>query len=161
MSGRQFAIGLLAAYVFLLALVTAAVSAAENTAQRVVGHGQIKFNGAGPELWAARWRRQRKLTIAARRELTTRISRVVWLVDSFQCIHRGEGGWEANTGNGYFGGLQMDRGFQSTYAPDLVAAKGTADNWTPSEQIATAMVAYTTRGFYPWPNTARACGLIR
>ncbi|HXH87243.1 MAG TPA: hypothetical protein VNI55_01370, partial [Gaiellaceae bacterium] len=31
-----------------------------------------------------------------------------WLVNGFLCIHRYEGAWNANTGNGYFGGLQMD-----------------------------------------------------
>src|SRR5439155_11785001 len=30
---------------------------------------------------------------------------------SWSCIHRYEGGWHANTGNGYFGGLQMDLTF--------------------------------------------------
>ena len=31
------------------------------------------------------------------------------LHDSFLCIHRYEGSWDANTGNGYYGGLQIDR----------------------------------------------------
>lgn len=54
----------------------------------------------------------------------------------------------------------MDIGFQQTYAPDLLKQKGTADHWTPLEQMWTAEKAYKTRGFWPWPNTARACGLL-
>src|SRR5439155_1969022 len=34
-----------------------------------------------------------------------------FLRDAFLCIHRYEGGWSSNTGNGYYGGLQMDLGF--------------------------------------------------
>jgi hypothetical protein len=43
----------------------------------------------------------------------------------------------------------------------LLRRKGTADHWTPLEQIWVAEHAYRSgRGFYPWPNTARDCGLI-
>ena len=38
--------------------------------------------------------------------------------------------------------------------------KGTADHWSPLEQIWTAERAVHTSGFWPWPNTARICGLI-
>jgi transglycosylase-like protein len=79
----------------------------------------------------------------------------------WECIHRGEGAWNSNTGNGYYGGLQMDMGFQRTYAPDFLLHKGTADRWTRLEQIWVAERARKSgRGFYPWPTTARACGLI-
>ena len=70
------------------------------------------------------------------------------------------GNWSANTGNGYYGGLQMNLGFQQTYAPWLLRTKGTADHWTPLEQVWIAERAAKSRGFYPWPNTARFCGLI-
>jgi hypothetical protein len=77
------------------------------------------------------------------------------------CIHRGEGAWNSNTGNGYYGGMQMDRQFQRTYGPELYRRKGTANNWTPLEQIWVSERAYSSgRGFYPWPTTARRCGLI-
>lgn len=79
---------------------------------------------------------------------------------SWLCIHAGEGSWTANTGNGFYGGLQMDYGFQQTYGPELLRSKGTADHWSPLEQMWVAERAYRSRGFYPWPNTARACGLI-
>lgn len=83
------------------------------------------------------------------------------LVSAFTCIHRYEGAWNSNTGNGYYGGLQMDRLFQSLYGPEFVNRWGTADNWPVWAQMQAAVRAYRSgRGFYPWPNTARACGLI-
>jgi hypothetical protein len=76
------------------------------------------------------------------------------------CIHRFEGSWR-DPNPPYFGGLQMDVGFQRTYGRALFAQKGTADHWTPLEQIWVAERALRAgRGFYPWPNTARFCGLI-
>ena len=81
------------------------------------------------------------------------------------CIHRHERhpaqGWRTHTGNGYYGGLQMDITFQRAYGHELLRSKGTADRWTAVEQMWVAERAYRSgRGFYPWPNTARACGLI-
>jgi hypothetical protein len=75
------------------------------------------------------------------------------------CIHGYEGSW-SDPNSPYYGGLQMDLEFQATYGGDLLRAKGTADHWTPLEQMWVAERAYRTRGFYPWPNTARYCGLI-
>ena len=83
-----------------------------------------------------------------------------WLTEAFLCIHRHEGAWDANTGNGYYGGLQMDRSFQLTYGADYVTRWGTADNWPTWAQVQAARRAYASgRGFGPWPSTARACGL--
>jgi hypothetical protein len=76
------------------------------------------------------------------------------------CIHRYEGSW-TDDGSPYYGGLQMDMEFQRNYGAKLLKEKGTANNWTPLEQMQVAEVAYQSgRGFYPWPNTARYCGLI-
>jgi hypothetical protein len=83
-----------------------------------------------------------------------------FLNDAFLCIHRFEGAWTSNTGNGYYGGLQMDRRFMSTYGGDFVGRWGTADNWPVWAQLEAAARAYSGRGFTPWPNTARACGLL-
>jgi hypothetical protein len=80
---------------------------------------------------------------------------------SFMCIHRYEGSWTAKTGNGYYGGLQMDLTFQGLYGADFLRLWGTADNWPRWAQLDAAVRAYQSgRGFEPWPNTARACGLI-
>jgi hypothetical protein len=75
------------------------------------------------------------------------------------CIHRYEGAWD-DPGSPYYGGLQMDIGFQQTYGGHLLQTKGTADHWTPLEQMWVAERAHVTRGFTPWPNTARYCGLL-
>ncbi|HEU5242841.1 MAG TPA: hypothetical protein VFU33_00440 [Gaiellaceae bacterium] len=74
------------------------------------------------------------------------------------CIHRYEGSW-ADSGGPYWGGFQMDLSFQQTYGGWLLRHKGTADHWSPLEQIWAAVRASHLRGFSPWPNTARYCGL--
>lgn len=107
----------------------------------------------------ARWRaRARSAGAALERAIPHRSQ---WL-----CIHSHEagpqvGGWSANTGNGYYGGLQMDRAFQDAYGNGLLQRKGTADHWTPEEQMLAAERAHQVSGFAPWPNTARMCGLLR
>jgi hypothetical protein len=76
------------------------------------------------------------------------------------CIHRYEASW-SDSGDPYWGGLQMDRGFMAGYAPHHLLRRGWADRWSPIEQMWVAERAYRSgRGFYAWPNTARACGLI-
>jgi hypothetical protein len=96
----------------------------------------------------------------AHRQATNPPRKAAWL-----CIHRYERnpaqGWGTRTGNGYYGGLQMDIAFQRAYGPELLRRRGTADNWRWFEQMWVAERAYRSgRGFYPWPNTARFCGLI-
>jgi hypothetical protein len=79
---------------------------------------------------------------------------------SWLCIHRFEGSWN-DSGDPYWGGLQMDRGFMRRYAPRLLLRRGWADHWTFLEQIWVAERAHRSgRGFAPWLNTARACGLV-
>ena len=73
------------------------------------------------------------------------------------CIHNYEGSWADSSGP-YWGGLQMDLSFQQTYGGWLLRHKGTADHWSPLEQIWVAVRAARTRGFSPWPSTARYCG---
>ena len=75
------------------------------------------------------------------------------------CIHRFEGSW-SDAGDPYWGGLQMDRGFMRTYAPRQLLRRGWANRWSALEQMWVAERAHRTRGFYPWPNTARYCGLL-
>lgn len=80
-----------------------------------------------------------------------------WLVNAFMCIHRYEGDWTANTGNGYEGGLQFGRSEWQTYGGQYAAHAYEA---SPSQQIAAAIAYHQVSGFRPWPNTARACGLL-
>jgi hypothetical protein len=80
------------------------------------------------------------------------------------CIYRYERdpaqGWRTNTGNGLYGGLQMDLGFQRRYGAWLLQKKGLAHHWTAIEQIWVAERGRRVQGWYAWPNTASACGLI-
>ena len=101
----------------------------------------------------------RSLQATIRRPSPTRAH---WLERAFTCLYRyerGRGGWQTNTGNGYFGGLQMDMSFQRAYGGRYLAALGTADRWPVSVQIAVGVRGWIERGFGPWPNTRRACGL--
>ena len=86
--------------------------------------------------------------------------RIDYVAAGLRCIHTLEGSWRAATGNGYFGGLQMDLSFQRHYGAPLLERYGTADRWPPEAQLAVGTVAYYSgRGFGPWPNTRRGCGL--
>lgn len=85
-------------------------------------------------------------------------------VPTWVCIHNHEGAWN-DTGDPYWGGLQMDRGFMATYGPDFIRAhagegsggEGLADSWTPREQMVAAHRAWLTRGYGPWPRTRIPC----
>ncbi|MGH7359222.1 MAG: hypothetical protein ACREJR_10450, partial [Candidatus Rokuibacteriota bacterium] len=99
------------------------------------------------------WRRRTRLVVQRR-------ARNVPHEAAWRCIHRHEGAWDDPNAL-YYGGLQMDISFQRTYGRYLLRRKGTADRWRPLEQMWTAEKARRSgRGFYPWPNTARRCGLI-
>jgi hypothetical protein len=121
--------------------------------QRVVGRRRSHSAAPLSTLRALRfWRRhaRRMLRVAAHPP-----HKGAWL-----CIHRYEGSW-SDSGDPYWGGLQMDRGFMRRYAPSLLRRRGWANRWTPLEQMWVAERAHRSgRGFYAWPNTARYCGLI-
>ncbi len=100
------------------------------------------------DLWMKRAER-------ARRAATRPPHRSAWV-----CIQRHEGPW-TDAGGPYYGGLQMDLSFQRAHAPDLLRRKGTANRWTPLEQMWVAERALRRgTGFHPWPNAARLCGLL-
>jgi len=58
--------------VALIALIAARPSDPAERHRRVIGEGQIRFDGHGPEWWAQRWRRERDrtrvLSVALRRQ---------------------------------------------------------------------------------------------
>lgn len=120
-------------------------------ARTVAGRRAVRF--ARAELaWTARELAETRAALAPK---------IDPLAADFACIHRYEGSWSANTGNGYYGGLQMDLGFQRSYGSDYLSRYGTADAWPASAQLAVAERAYRAgRGFWPWPNSARLCGLL-
>jgi Transglycosylase-like domain len=81
------------------------------------------------------------------------------VIANLLCIHKYEGAWNANTGNGYYGGLQMDLTFQQSYGGWYLTHVGTANLWPVSVQLQVAAKAVASRGYSPWPKTARMCGL--
>lgn len=72
------------------------------------------------------------------------------------CIHSREGAWNANTGNGYYGGLQMTYGW-------LGYISGRASDMSPMAQMAAAEGGYQMSGYSDawmrgqWPNTYPPC----
>lgn len=76
------------------------------------------------------------------------------------CIHSHEAAWN-DQGDPYWGGLQMDRGFMGAWGKDMMRKyKGRfADAWSPRDQIVVAERARRVRGWSPWPQTSRMCGL--
>jgi hypothetical protein len=76
------------------------------------------------------------------------------------CIHSHEAPNWRIANPPYYGGLQMDIGFQQAYGRAYLRTEGTADHWTEQQQMLAAERAWKSRGFTPWPNTARMCGLL-
>lgn len=84
------------------------------------------------------------------------------------CIHKKEAAWN-DTGDPYWGGLQMDTGFMQSYGADFIREyHGWADRWSPRDQMVAAWRAvtgytrhdgrvFTARGYGPWPNTRIGC----
>jgi Transglycosylase-like domain len=116
--------------------------------------------------YAADVHRERSVAAKIRTEKwlkNERVQRLIYfreLYEKWRCIHEHEGAWNSNTGNGYYGGLQMDYSFQSAYGSEFMARWGTADRWPVWAQLTAAERAYASRGFNPWPNTARMCGVL-
>jgi hypothetical protein len=128
--------------------------------QKVMGARLTPVSSAAAQAWALHYRRWVLGLWKDRARKARRLANSPPRMKAWLCIHRFEGSWK-DPDSPYYGGLQMDMGFQRTYARGLLLRKGTADHWTPLEQIWTAERAYRAgRGFYPWPNTARFCGLI-
>jgi hypothetical protein len=78
--------------------------------------------------------------------------------EKWACIHRHEGRWD-DPNPPHYGGLQFDDSFQRTYGPEFYRRWGDAGNWPVYAQLLAAERAYRTRGFGPWPNTRRMCGV--
>lgn len=76
----------------------------------------------------------------------------------WMCIHRYEGSW-TDTGAPYYGGLQFGYSEWRTYGTPYTGVD-TANLASPQDQMWAAERYYRDSGFYPWPQTARMCGLI-
>lgn len=131
---------------------------------------QVLFKGHSPAYWHYRAgvaEQKRQITLQKLRQTRVVLKKGLGPYktrpphyNEWMCIHKGEGSW-TDPNAPYYGGLQMDMSFMRTYGWHLLQTKGTADNWTPLEQMWVAERAWASgRGFYPWPNTARWCGLI-
>lgn len=107
------------------------------------------------------WRKSSRLVVRLRISLRAQVPLgASGLERAFLCIHGGEGSW-TDPSKPYWGGVQMDVPFMKHYGRAFYDHYGTADHWTPAQQVVVAEIAYLSgRGFYPWPNTARACGLL-
>jgi len=158
MCSRRWAATLVVVLALAMSLASWAARPAEPQPDRTIGFGQIKFNGLGPERWARRYRQQRRHTLALRNALTLRVDRLAGIISGLLCIHEHEGSW-TDPGAPYYGGLQMDWSFMRSYGGRSLQAHGTADHWTVGEQLAAGVAGYLERGWAPWPNTSRMCGL--
>jgi hypothetical protein len=100
------------------------------------------------------------------------LSHPSYIVRGLLCIHSYEGSW-SDPNSPYWGGLQMDLSFQTTYGWIRVAKHtprvhkirfidkwGTAEHWPVWAQLVAGLHGYFSRGWGPWPNTARYCGLV-
>jgi hypothetical protein len=67
------------------------------------------------------------------------------------------GNWRANTGNGYYGGLQFSLSTWHSYGGKAFAH--TADRATRSQQIAIAEKVLHSQGWKAWPTCSRKAGL--
>ena len=172
MIGRRAAIVLVLLLVLVVVLVVANPRASERSRKDELAPVSVRLvDGHGVKWWARRARSngsamrwQRHQAVLLRRAIADRVELSGDLAEAFVCIYHHEaadaGGWQANTGNGYFGGLQMDQSFMAAYGSEFLNSYGTADRWPPFVQVAVAMRAYWSgRGFGPWPNTRRLCGL--
>jgi hypothetical protein len=149
-----------------LAATTGAVATNGDAAHRVVIR-DAKVDGKNVVWWAARarangdaYRWQKKARVKLQRAMRQRVQVGSYgVAGGMLCIHTHEGAW--NDPNApYWGGMQMDMDFMRAYGGEFLTSMGTADNWPPFVQVAVAMRAYYSgRGFGPWPNTRRMCGI--
>jgi hypothetical protein len=76
------------------------------------------------------------------------------------CVHRHESiDWHL-AGILYDGGMQMNDTFQQTYGPWMLHHFGPANRWPINGQLYASWKAWRVRGWSPWPQTARMCGLL-
>lgn len=159
----MIALVLVIIYLSVLTFVAAKAKATPN-AIKLTEHGSAVL------VWLEK--NPRPGTPITRRLLTARSKARVWrglrlagVYFPFLCIHSKEGPWTIHNPP-YDGGFQEDSGFQATYGGEFIALWGSAGHWPIWAQFVSAYRAhhgyhgYGARGYTPWPNTARACGLL-
>jgi hypothetical protein len=110
-----------------------------------------------------KWKKAVKWLISVRSDASAKITRLKqpplpphysqWL-----CIHHYEAAWN-DDGAPYWGGLQFGYTEWHKYGTPYTGVD-TANLASPVDQMWAAERYYKVSGFYPWPNTARFCGLI-
>jgi hypothetical protein len=81
-----------------------------------------------------------------------------------RCVAVGESGGNlrarSQPAGTYAGKWQMNRAFEVAYAPGFAQQLGRADRWPEWLQDLAAWRGWQARGWWPWPTTARRCGLL-
>lgn len=122
--------------------------------------------GRGVEWWSRRAVQARR-DANARKQTILRLRRAQrkdaahffsWLAGA-GCVQSKEGRW-SDPDPPYWGGMQASRWFQQTYGLTYYRRWGTADNWPWWAQLHMAYNGWVASGWYPWPATSRACGLL-
>lgn len=129
-------------------------AAAVREAERVIAAEQAKL-AREKAAAAAAARAARSATSVRPRPSEAVSGGSVW--DSLARCESG-GNWSINTGNGYYGGLQMNMDFWRSYGRGVAPRPDLASR---EQQIAAAERARDGgRGYHPWPHCARKLGLI-
>lgn len=129
-------------------------------AERRFQLGAEAWHAAPTPRGCARARRAAYLLRARARQLRRHFE--AWYAEAyarFRCVHEHEGSW-TDPNPTYYGGLQMDVDFMRAHGPEYLRRWGTADRWPIWAQLRAGERALATRGWSPWPNTARTCGLL-
>lgn len=66
--------------------------------------------------------------------------------------------WNCQTGNTFYGGIQMNKEFEAGYNPIAKRLWGHSSNWPIAVQKYTADKAYIHRGLTPWPSSHAELG---
>lgn len=112
--------------------------------------------GAGPAPW------QGSAGPAHAAAVSTAVSTAVSSATGYgiwDCIEQHEGGgygWTADTGNGYYGGLQFTAQTWDGYGGQAYAP--TANLASPADQVAVAQKVLASQGWGAWPVSSVACG---
>lgn len=171
----MIALILVTAYLFFLALATATAKGSRSpVAMTERSSSVLVWLERHPRPGTPRSRRAVERRFKALLWNGLRLAGVAWLDtrtgelstrSPFGCIHSHEGSWRDDNPP-QWGGLQEDLGFQGTYGSEYMRLWGLANHWPIWAQVVAAYRAhhgyhgYRGRGYTPWPNTARACGLL-
>ncbi len=114
-------------------------------------HGFVRFQDSRVRKLKA----LRPLSLRLHEQEAIEPSSVIPHYQLWMCIHAGEGAWDDDTGNGYYGGLQMTFGWDGLI--------GNAALMSPMAQMEAAEEGFRDSGYSitwlegQWPNTSPPC----